>query len=86
MKRLACAIAIGVLAATPAAAEDGYDLWLRYLRIDDRARLQEYTNAIASIIVPGGSPTAGVTARELRRGLEGLLGAPVAASQTTLSS
>ena len=78
MKRLACAIAIGVFAAAPAAAEDGYDLWLRYHRIDDRARLQEYTNAITSILAGGNSPTAIATARELRRGLEGLLGAPVA--------
>jgi alpha-glucuronidase len=80
MKRLACAIAIGVLAVTPAAAEDGYDLWLRYLRIDEPARLQEYTSAITSILVFDDSPTAAATARELRRGLQGLLGAPVAAA------
>jgi alpha-glucuronidase len=79
MKHFVWAMAVGVLTVTPAGAEDGYDLWLRYHRIGDPARLQEYTNAITSILADGDSPTAIATARELRRGLEGLLGAPVAA-------
>jgi alpha-glucuronidase len=73
------AIVFALLAAAPAHAEDGYDLWLRYQRIDNPARLSEYSTAISSILVAGSSPTTAATTRELRRGLEGLLGRPVAA-------
>jgi alpha-glucuronidase len=77
MRGARLAIVFALVAAAPARAEDGYDLWLRYQRIEDPARLKEYRSAIASILVAGSSPTAAVTARELRRGLEGLLGRPV---------
>jgi alpha-glucuronidase len=72
-------LVLAVLAAAPAQAEDGYELWLRYVRVDDPARVTEYTAAITSFLVAGDSPTASATARELRRGLEGLLGRPVPA-------
>ena len=59
--------------ATAAHAEDGYDLWLRYHRVADSARLQQYQGLISSVLVEGESPTARAVSVELQRGLRGLL-------------
>ena len=71
------AIVLAALAPVPARAEDGYELWPRHARVDNAARLNDYATAMWSILVAGDSPTAAATARELRRGLEGLLDRPV---------
>lgn len=55
-------------------AEDGYRLWLRYVRVDNTTLLSQYRNAITGIQVPGNSPTLSVIREELITGLEGLLG------------
>ena len=65
--------------ATPARAEDGYDLWLRYPLVSDPALLRDYRTAIAGIVLQGMSPTLGVARAELERGLRGLLGRAVPA-------
>lgn len=57
-----------------AAAEDGYDLWLRYLKVDDPVVLSAYRKKITSIVAQGKSEIAQAIQQELRRGLEGLLG------------
>ena len=59
--------------ATAAHAEDGYDLWLRYHRVADSARLQQYQGLVGSVLVEGESPTARAVSVELQRGLRGLL-------------
>ena len=66
-------------------AEDGYDLWLRYVRVTDPTLLAEYRAAATQIVVPGESPTLGVARDELVKGLTGLLGAapPVAGTVST---
>jgi alpha-glucuronidase len=66
--------------ATAPADEDGYDLWLRYPKIADKARLAEYRAASAALVVLGSSPTLDAARAELERGLTGLLGAAPAAS------
>ena len=66
-------LVLAILIAAPARAEDGYELWLRYHRIDDAALLRTYQSAVTTLIVPGKSATARVTATELARGLGGLL-------------
>ena len=38
--------------------EEGYELWLRYRRVDNAERLAQYRNAINSVIVLGTSATA----------------------------
>ena len=38
------------------ANETGYDLWLRYRRIEDARRLAEVRTAITQIVVDGDSP------------------------------
>jgi len=54
-------------------AETGYDLWLRYRRVSDAARLAEYRRVFARVSVEGTSPTARVTRDELTLALRGLL-------------
>jgi len=73
---------LGPAAASPPAAprpadESGYDLWLRYHRVDDAALLSAYRSAIAQLVVQGDSPTLAAARAELVRGLGGLLGAAV---------
>jgi alpha-glucuronidase len=67
------ALALLAVASTPARADDGYDLWLRYFRTGDSARLAEYRGAISSIIVEGNSPSLSAAREELATGLSGLL-------------
>jgi len=69
-------------AAAPARAETGYDLWLRYVRVDDEAQRRVYQTAIASLVVQGESPAERVIAEELQRALTGLLGEPVPSAKT----
>src|SRR5256714_873523 len=58
----------------PPAAEDGYDLWLRYRLVGDAGRLAEYRAALTHLVVPGDSPTLRAARDELTVGLAGLLG------------
>src|SRR5262245_55744138 len=64
--------ALMVASATPAQAEDGYELWLRYHPIEAQARAP-YAAAATSIVIPNDSPTAAAAIAELDRGLCGML-------------
>jgi len=59
-----------------AAAEDGYDLWLRYPLVDSATYAELQTHA-RELVAPGTSATLEVARRELMRGLAGLAGKPV---------
>jgi alpha-glucuronidase len=59
------------------APEDGYELWLRYARVADTARLAEYRAAIRELVLTPGEPTMQAARDELVLGLNGLLGRPV---------
>ena len=74
------AVLLLLMIASPARAEDGYELWLRYQRVTDAALLQQYRGAITSVNVLGTSPTLRAAADELTRGLRGLLDASVPAT------
>jgi alpha-glucuronidase len=63
--------------AAPLRAEDGYELWLRYPRVADAARLAEYRAALPALVMDVESATARAARDELRRGLRGLLGTEV---------
>ena len=81
--RRAVVLALALLAfrAMRLRADDGYDLWLRYPRVDDAGLLAEYRGALARLVVQGDTPTLRVAREELVTGLTGLLGvAPVAAA------
>ena len=58
-------------------ADDGYDLWLKYGKISDVQKLNDYRRAISSVFLPGGSKTCQVIRDELKKGLPGLLGKDV---------
>jgi alpha-glucuronidase len=66
-----------VLAPGAAAAEDGYDLWLRYRTVEAQWRAA-YAAHATSIVDESRSPTSRAAAEELRRGLLGMLGRPPA--------
>jgi alpha-glucuronidase len=76
VRRLVVLAVMGVaclLAARPAAAEDGYDLWLRYRPVE-ASWAQRYRPLATEIVAPQGSPVQAAAIAELDRGLKGLLG------------
>ena len=72
MRRLIAAVCFAIAFASPALAEDGYDLWLRYKPVEASYAAQYKPHATAII----GGDTAILTSAktELKRGLDGLLG------------
>src|SRR6266516_3588179 len=68
----------------PPAAEDGYDLWLRYRLVGDAGRLAEYRAALTQLVVEGDSPTLRAAHDELARGLAGLLGRAIPGADSVL--
>lgn len=78
---------VGLLAVatSPARAEDGSELWLRYQPPASAARLAEYREALPAFWVEGESATRRVVRAELRRGLGGLLGRPIPELETARS-
>ncbi|HEX8263192.1 MAG TPA: alpha-glucuronidase family glycosyl hydrolase [Allosphingosinicella sp.] len=73
-----------LIGASPAAGEDGYDLWLRYRPVEP-ARQNRYAPLLAQLSVPGSSPTLQAARRELARGLDGMLGNRPAAGGVLLA-
>ncbi|HEA29604.1 MAG TPA: alpha-glucuronidase, partial [Leeuwenhoekiella sp.] len=57
-----------------AMAANGYDLWLRYAPIQDKAVLKSYQQQLQSVYFPTGSDKLRVTQEELKRGITGMLG------------
>ncbi len=54
-------------------AEDGYDLWLRYVPVKDKILLKNYQNQIQNLVILGNSDIMKVAGEELQRGLSGLI-------------
>ena len=61
-------------------AEDGYDLWLRYVLVKDKTLLKEYQNQIKGISISGNSEIIKAATEEIQRGLLGLLNKSVKVS------
>jgi len=83
MRRL---VAAGVIclaaAATPAQAEDGYDLWLRYRPLD-AAHGEALQRSAAAIVAPAEpSATLRAAVAELQAGVSGLSGRPMPIKST----
>ena len=53
--------------------EDGYELWLRYRKVNDAARLAQYRTAITSAVALGTGATTAIIQSELARALPVLL-------------
>ncbi len=66
-----------------ATSEDGYELWLRYRKLDDPSLLGQYRNAIHCATVLGKSPIADAIRRELARALPAILDQAVPLSDRT---
>ena len=60
--------------STPARAETGYDGWLRYAPITDRAARDQYAALPAVVVALGDSPIVAAAQDELIRGTRGMLG------------
>lgn len=75
---LIAAMAALVPMASPAVAEDGYALWLRHAPLEGEVR--EKLAALDGTVYAetAQSPTVALAVAELNRGLDGLLGRPVA--------
>jgi Glycosyl hydrolase family 67 N-terminus/Glycosyl hydrolase family 10 len=56
-----------------ASADDGYQLWLKYHRIDDKNLLQKYQQIISSVAITGDSKTCHIVQDELKNSLPKLL-------------
>ena len=65
------------LFSSSALADDGYELWLKYRRIDDVHLLKQYRAVLTSVIVPGQSPTLRIIRTELKKSLDAMLGTEV---------
>ncbi len=63
-----------VLSFAYAKAENGYDLWLRYTKINNSALLSQYNRQIVSPAVTGQSQTITIIKDELNRAFAGLTG------------
>lgn len=72
--RLVLLLVILFSSLTCAQSPDGYDLWLGYSKVEDVLLAQEYSNATKSIYFLEESEMSIVTKKELKRGLEKLLG------------
>jgi len=70
--RFVRALLLFVTLATPALAEDGYDLWLRYRPVEKHWRAH-YRTAAQSIVPAGSSETIAAAREELAHGLGGML-------------
>lgn len=62
------------LAGSVARAEDGYDLWLRYVRVEDPAMRAAYDRSLTTLLARDDSPTERLVVAELSRAMTGLLG------------
>jgi alpha-glucuronidase len=66
-------ILLSAAACFPVRSEDGYELWLRYRKVENAPRLAQYRGRIRSVAVPGKSATAEIIRKELSRGLPAIL-------------
>ena len=76
LRSLFASLLILLFLPSPALAEDGYDLWLRY-RPMTAAERKAYVSHASSILRGPETPTLRAARGELRRGLSGMFGQPV---------
>jgi alpha-glucuronidase len=68
--------------STPLRAETGYNAWLRYAPIDDRASRERYDSLPATVVMLGDSEIVAAAETELVRGVRGMLGRTLRVSKT----
>lgn len=84
-KNILLVLCIVVSVCPVAGADDGYGLWMSCRKLDDATKLKEYQQAFSSIVIEGQSETLGIVRAEVKKGLDGLLGAdlPIQSTLTT---
>ncbi|MDA3930442.1 MAG: alpha-glucuronidase family glycosyl hydrolase [Prolixibacteraceae bacterium] len=73
---------IAILSFLLCNAEDGYDLWLRYVPIENAQLLSSYQSKLQSVAVTGNSSTCNVIKDEIAKGFSGLLKLDIEVSDT----
>ena len=73
-------------AGSMARAEDGYDLWLRYARVEDATLREAYERALTTLVAGADSPTERIVVSELNRARAGLLGSPFTLADAVTTS
>ena len=58
-------------------AEDGYELWLRYKKVENPVLAEQYSQQLKNIVIIDDSPTFTAAKSELKMALHGLLGKEV---------
>ena len=61
-------------------AEDGYDLWLRYKKIENPDLLKSYRSHLKNVVIKDESPTFKVAKKELQTALSSMLGSEISFS------
>jgi alpha-glucuronidase len=84
LSSLAVSLFVAAIGSSPVLAEDGYELWLRYRPVADKALLAHYRARLTALRVEGSSDTIRAATDELARGLSGLLAASIATSSGPL--
>jgi alpha-glucuronidase len=82
LKNIFFVLCIVVLVCPTAGADDGYGLWLSCRKLDDAKTLKKYRQAISSIVIEDQSETLDIVREEVKKGLDGLLGADVPVNDT----
>ena len=67
-------------------ADDGYDLWMSYRKLDDATMTRAYQQALSSIVIQGRSDTLDIVREEVEKGIEGLLGVDLPVRRTLTAS
>jgi alpha-glucuronidase len=75
-------IVLAILFCVNAQAENGYELWLRYVKVNDQALFDNYRSLLKQLVFPGNSETIKAAQKELQMGLQGLLEVKLPVSQT----
>jgi alpha-glucuronidase len=55
-------------------AEDGYELWLRYKKLENPVLIEQYSSQLKNVVIVDDSPTFTALKNELKMALSGLLG------------
>ncbi|MFY7839047.1 MAG: alpha-glucuronidase family glycosyl hydrolase [Lacibacter sp.] len=75
-----------LIACLSVQAENGYELWLRYVKISNSTLLQQYKQQLVSPVVLGSSPAVSAIRTELTTALKGLTGTVYSIASSITSS
>lgn len=80
VRKVFFALAVICMLSTQAYGQDGYRMWLSYEQIENPDKLSEYRQMINYVSIPQSSATLEAAGTELSKGLSGLMGETISAS------